>query len=106
MLKKSRFPVAVTLLVQSLAFFVLFIILCAKKKSIAGAFLAVAAMEGAAGTYLLCQMKKEIADTVVDFGDEDFEVDEAAVKADLERTDEERHAGTIPCEDASEEEFR
>lgn len=105
MLKKSRFPVAITLLVQSFTFLILFIILSAKKKSIASAFLAVAAMEGAAGTYLLSQMKKEIAETVVDFGDDDFEVDEAAINANLSRCDDDRHPEDIPCADASEDEF-
>ena len=83
MLKKSRLIVAVTLLVQSFTFFALFCILWAKKKSLAGAFLAVAAMGGATGAYLVTQMKKEIAETSVEF-DDDFEVDELAFHADLE----------------------
>ena len=47
-LKNSRPYVALALLIQSFTFFIMFIILCVKKKSIAAAFLAVAAMEGAA----------------------------------------------------------
>jgi hypothetical protein len=88
MLKKSRFVVAVTLLVQSLTFFVLFCVLWGKKKSLAGAFLSVAAMGGATGAYLIMQMKKEIAETSVEF-DDDFEVDEVAFRSDLDRMDDE-----------------
>lgn len=83
MLKKSRLVVAVSLLVQSFTFFALFCILWAKKKSLAGAFLAVAAMGGATGAYLIVQMKKEIAETSVEF-DDDFEVDELAFHAEME----------------------
>lgn len=105
MFKKAKFPVAVTLLVQAFAFTVLFLILACKKKSIAGAFLAVAAMEGAAGTLLLAKMKEEIKGTSVDFGD-DFEIDEDALKGDLSRGDDDAPAKEIPCEDASESEFK
>ncbi len=83
MLKKSRLVVAVSLLVQSFTFFALFCMLWAKKKSLAGAFLAVAAMGGATGAYLIVQMKKEIAETSVEF-DDDFEVDELAFHAEME----------------------
>ncbi|MCQ2385802.1 MAG: hypothetical protein MJ078_03910 [Clostridia bacterium] len=89
MLKQSKLPVAVTLLVQSVAFCVLFIILSVKKKSIAGAFLTVAALEGAAGYHLISELKKEVADTAVSFDDE-FEVDEKAMLSDLDRSDEEK----------------
>ena len=87
MLKKSRLIVAVSLLVQSVTFFVLFCTLWSKKKSLAGAFLAVAAMGGAAGTYLVLQMKKEIAKTSVEF-DDDFDVDELAFETDFDLDDE------------------
>ena len=83
MLKKSKLVVAVTLLVQSVMFFALFCILWAKKKSLAGAFLAVATMGGATGTYLVLQMKKEIAESSVEF-DDDFEVDELAFNDDFD----------------------
>ena len=65
------------------AFLILFIVLACKKKSIAAAFLAVAAVEGVAGGALLASMKKELGSTVIDFGDEDFEVDEVELRADL-----------------------
>ena len=83
MLKKSKLVVAVSLLVQSITFFALFCILWAKKKSLAGAFLAVATMGGATGTYLVLQMKKEIAESSVEF-DDDFEVDELAFNDDFD----------------------
>ena len=84
MFKKCRLFVAISLLVQSFAFFIMFIILCAKKKSISAAFLAVSAMGAATGSYLLYQEKldwdenmhfEEILD------DEDF--DETLVDCDL-----------------------
>ena len=84
MFKRCRLFVAISLLVQSCAFFIMFIILCAKKKSISAAFLAVSAMGAATGSYLLYQEKldwdenmhfEEILD------DEDF--DETLVDCDL-----------------------
>ena len=88
MLKKSKLVVAVALIVQSLTFFILFCILWGKKKSLAGAFLAVSAMGGVTGAYLIVQMKKEIAETSIEF-DDDFEVDELTFRSDLDRLDEE-----------------
>lgn len=84
MFKKSKLPLAVTLLVQSITFFILFCILWGKKKSIASAFLAVSAMSGFASGYLIAEMKKEISETSVEFDDE-FDLDEADLRADLER---------------------
>ena len=88
MLKKSKLVVAVALIVQSLTFFILFCILWGKKKSLAGAVLAVSAMGGVTGAYLIVQMKKEIAETSIEF-DDDFEVDELTFRSDLDRLDEE-----------------
>lgn len=88
MFKKVKLPAAIALLVQSVTFFVLFLILWAKKKSLASTFLAVSAMSGAASGFLICQMRKEIAETSVAFDDE-FDVDEAEIKADLDHLDEE-----------------
>lgn len=82
MLKNSKFAVAVTMLAQSVIFFVLFIVTCIKKKSIAGAFLALSAVEGAAGLSLLNCFKKEVAATVVDMGEE-LDVDDAAINDSL-----------------------
>ena len=53
MSKKVKFTVAISLLVQSVSFVVVFFILAAKKKSFAKAFLALAAIGGAAGTGML-----------------------------------------------------
>ena len=85
-MKKSKLSLAIALMVQSVTFLALFCILCVKKKSLAAAFLVVSAACGVTGTVLLSRMKKEIAGTVVEF-DDDFEVDEAALKADLDRHD-------------------
>lgn len=116
-LKDSRPYVALALLIQSFSFFIMFIILCVKKKSIALAFLAVSAMEGAAGTYLLQQLKAE-ADAEFDpelalAADEDFGVDDAALSAELNGNWGEEDAAPrmsvheIPFEeDVSEEEFQ
>ena len=86
-MKKTRLYVGIALVVQAFAFAIMFIILCAKKKSIAAAFLAVAAMEGAAGGYLLWQYKQDLEggeDFGADFlGDDDFEFDEDALNAEL-----------------------
>ncbi len=82
MLKKLKLPAAVALFVQSVTFFVLFLVLWAKKKSLASTFLAVSAMGGLACGCLVAQMRKEIAATTVEFDDE-FDMDEAELKADL-----------------------
>ena len=82
MLKKSKLTLAASLIVQSITFFVLFCALWCKKKSLAAAFLAVSAVSGATGAVLIAQLKREIADTTVEF-DDDFEMDEAALKGSL-----------------------
>ena len=82
MFKKSKLTFAASLLLQSFSFFVLFCSLWAKKKSLAAAFLAVSAISGATGAVLIAQLKREIADTTVEF-DDDFEMDEAALKGSL-----------------------
>ena len=116
-LKDSRPYVALALLVQSFSFFIMFIILCVKKKSIALAFLAVSAMEGVTGAYLLRELKAE-ADAEFDpalalDNDEDFGVDDAALSAELNGHWGEEVAAPhmsvhdIPYEeDVSEEEFQ
>lgn len=88
MLKKLKLPMAVALFVQSITFFVLFLVLWSKKKSLASAFLAVSAAGGLACGCLVAQLRKEIAATTVEF-DEDFDLDEAELKADLSGNDEE-----------------
>ena len=115
MLKKSRFFVAIALLVQSFTSFIMFIILCAKKKSISAAFLAVSAMGAAAGAYLLYQEKQDW-DAEMNFEDyfedSDVELDDSILDSDLRhgKDDDEMYEEvvvTIPKEDnVSEEEFR
>ena len=82
MFKKSKLTFAASLIVQSITFFVLFCTLWYKKKSLAAAFLAVSAVSGATGAVLIAQIKREIAETTVEF-DDDFEMDEAALKGSL-----------------------
>lgn len=113
MFKKSKLHVAVSLMVQSVTMFVLFIILAVKKKSIAGAFLAVAAIEGSAGAYLLCQLKKEKKeefdpDEALGEDSDNIDIDEADIASDLSRHDDDegRDNIEIPKEDVvSTEEF-
>ena len=57
--KETRLYVALALMIQSFTFFIMFIILCTKKKSIAAAFLAVSAMSGGTSGYLLYQLREE-----------------------------------------------
>lgn len=104
-MKKTRLYVGITLIVQAISFVFMFILLCAKKKSIAAAFLAVAAMEGCAGGYLLWQYKQDMNELDDGFGrdffgDEEFDFDEDDMTADLFGDDD------IPVDtEASEEDF-
>ncbi len=70
MLKKSKLILALSLIAQSFSFLLMFFMLWRKKKSLANAFLAVAAMGGATGAVLLAKMKKEIAATSLEFDDD------------------------------------
>ncbi len=122
MLKKSRLFVAIALLVQSFTLFVLFLILFVKKKSIAAAFLGVAAMEGATGAYLFHQVKEELEENDFDpsdyldedlgeVPDEDIELDDTMLNADLAHgTDDAQDVPvekSIPLdENVSEDEFK
>lgn len=105
MLKKSRLFVGITLVVQAISFLCMFLILWAKKKSIASAFLALSAAEGAAGAYLLYQLKAEREeefnpDDYLDEYDE-FDLDDSMI------TDEGPEVIEIPVdESATEEEFK
>ncbi len=87
MIKKTRLYVGIALIVQAISFVFMFLILCAKKKSIAAAFLAVAAMEGLCGAYLLYQEKEELRaeaefDPSIYFEDEDFDFDDSMINSD------------------------
>ncbi|MBQ7301832.1 MAG: hypothetical protein IJW77_18540 [Clostridia bacterium] len=58
MLKKYRFHIGLTLLVQSASFVVLFFLLYNKKKSLANTFLALSAIGGISGAYLVLKEAK------------------------------------------------
>ncbi len=112
-LKETRLFVALALLVQSIAFFIMFLILCAKKKSVAAAFLAVSAMEGIGGVYLLSQEKEDALAEEEEFELEELDLDEEAIASNLahgvdgaeEEVPDDHHE--ILCEEhVSEEEFQ
>ena len=112
MQKKIRLYVGIALVIQAFSFFVMFIILCVKKKSIAAAFLAVAAMEGAVGGYLIYQEKnsKKLSYGFEDeslFDDTSFDFDDTMINSDIYGND----LGTFDVdvlkdEDASEADFQ
>ena len=118
MLKRSKLMLSVSLLVQSFTLFILFLLLCVKKKSIAAAFLAVSAMEGAAGAYLFRQVKEELEENDFDpsdyldedFLDEELDINEEMLRHEFAHRDEGEapaDRSAIPLdEDAAEEEFR
>lgn len=58
MFKKYRFYIGLTLLVQSASFVVLFFLLYSKKKSLANTFLALSAIGGLSGAYLVLKEAK------------------------------------------------
>ena len=58
MFKKYRFHVGLTLLVQSASFVILFFMLYRKKKSLANTFLALSAIGGITGAYLVLKEAK------------------------------------------------
>ena len=88
MFQKVKLPAAIALFVQSITFLVLFFVLWSKKKSLASTFLAVSAMSGAACGCLVYQLRKEIAATTVELDDDDFDVDEAELRAELSADEE------------------
>ena len=90
MLRKSRFFVGISLIVQAVTLSVLFLFFMFKKKSLAAALLAIAALEGATGAYLLAQLKEEDefdpADYLYDY-DDDLDFNEEDIAAELARDD-------------------
>ena len=58
MFKKYRFHIGLTLLVQSASFIILFFMLYKKKKSLANTFLALSAVGGITGAYLVLKEAK------------------------------------------------
>lgn len=113
MIKKTRLYVGIALVVQAFSCLIMFLILCTKKKSIASAFLAVAAMNGAAGAYLLYQHKTELSaeeepfDPSVYFADDDFTFDDSMINADVYGNESGALSDDIPCDDeATEADFQ
>ena len=99
MLKKTKFFVGITLLVQSLTFLTIFVILWAKQKSLWRTFLIVGLAGGVAGTLMTYKAVKEdkqfkammaAVDNLCDYDDEysddDFEImtDDSASEEDFE----------------------
>ena len=74
MFKKTKIYVGISLLVQAVSAIFMFFILLGKKRSISGAFMALATVCGVAGAYLLYDCKK---DEELSFGcldvDEDYD---------------------------------
>jgi hypothetical protein len=92
-MKKAKTVVGICLVIQAAAFFVLFLIYWNKKKSLANAFAAIAAVGGTAGALLLIQAKKEAkqkSDALAEEGEDDnFEnsFDEDDIFCDFENSD-------------------
>lgn len=99
MLKKTKFFVGITLLVQSVTFLTIFVILWAKQKSLWRTFLIVGLAGGVAGTLLTYKAVKEdkqfkammaAVDNLCDYEDtgevDDFEImtDDSATEDDFE----------------------
>ena len=74
MFKKTKIYVGISLLVQAVSAIFMFFILLGKKRSISGAFMALATVCGVAGAYILYDCKK---DEELSFGcldvDEDYD---------------------------------
>ena len=83
-MKKLRFYAAISLIVQSISFQIIFLILYNKKRSLAKTFMAMSAVGGIAGAYLLiCETKEKAKrermlamDACCDMSDEDFMEDD------------------------------
>ena len=99
MLKKTKFFVGITLLVQSLTFLTMFVILWAKQKSLWKTFLVIGLAGGVAGTMLTYKAVKEdkqfkammaavdnLCDYEDDYDDDDFVImtDDSASEEDFE----------------------
>ena len=106
MFKKTKLYVGISLLVRAVCSVVMFFILLGKKKSVAGAFLALAAVSGAAGGYLLydCKQEEELSFGCVGCDDEDCDCCEFGCEDELDgdlfaREDEEVAAEEVAAED-------
>lgn len=82
MLKKTKLFVGIALLVEAVVALAAFVSLVAKKKSIAAAFLAMSAVGGAVGAFLICKSKDECCNCEGEDGGEEEEVEEEDVDLD------------------------
>ena len=113
MIKKTRLYVGISLVVQAFSCLFMFLILCTKKKSIAAAFLSVAAMNGVAGAYLLYQHKAELEEEE-NFDpsryfdvDDDFTFDDSMINSDVYGSDDGDVSFDVPTDDeATEADFQ
>ncbi len=112
MIKKTRLYVGISLVVQAFSCLFMFLILCTKKKSIAAAFLAVAAMNGVAGAYLLYQHKSELEEEEFDPSrffetDDDFTFDDTMINSGVYGSDDCDVSFDVPTdEEATEADFQ
>lgn len=74
-MKKFRPILGISLCVQSLTFFILFLVYLDKKKSLAKAFAAIGAAGGVAGAWLLIKEAKSRKQVICDDCFDDFEDD-------------------------------
>ena len=85
MLKKTKLFVGIALLVEAVIALATFVSLVAKKKSIAAAFLAMSAVGGAVGAYLICKSKYECCEC--DCEDEGEESDAEVEDVELDESE-------------------
>ena len=93
MFKKFRPFIAITLLIQSISMIVLFFMLYKKKRSLANAFLAFAAVGGALGGILFWQEYGQALglrsarknEDIFDFDDLELDLDDDMLSAELSR---------------------
>ncbi|NLE13539.1 MAG: hypothetical protein GX628_07665 [Clostridiales bacterium] len=83
MLKKTRFYIGLTLLVQSLSLFAMFIMLYSKKRSVTGALLAIASVGGLAGACLIYAQLSETMAEKIDTAVEDLVEEQPVTVEDI-----------------------
>lgn len=111
-MKNTKLYVGISLVVQAFSCLIMFLILCTKKKSIASAFLAVAAMNGAAGAYLILQHKAELRASDFDPSryyddEEEFTFDDSMINSEIYGDENGALTIDIPVDDeASEADFQ
>lgn len=105
--KDSKLIIGISLIIQAISFVVLFLIALGKRKSEAGAYLAVATVFTAAGAYLATLEKIEddyvYGDFSRHFGDLDFDDDEDFDDSNFEVVNEKRKKIEIPVDETVQE---